>query len=158
MWRGLAALGALVAVLCSCGKSSPPMDGGDGTDLSDASSKALPDLSTESDDARETCDGAPDSSAAIRQELCTEMCGVDLQITCSGNPTMDLCVRNCMEQGAICTAEQSALFACVVAAGPAALECDQVTHFLVLRAGFCEMENADTVACFDATGGKPCMP
>jgi hypothetical protein len=60
---------------------------------------------------------------------------------------MDACVSKCVGAGSTCAVEETALFKCLVAAGPAALECDQPIQSVVLKEGYCVMENGALVAC-----------
>jgi hypothetical protein len=93
----------------------------------------------------------PDAGmAVIDRQLCTEVCQVFVQVTCPNQPTMEPCVDLCLEDAAICTAQGSAFYRCIVAGGPSALICNQVQELVIVRDGFCTQENSDLFDCLSS--------
>jgi len=153
---------AVVSVVVSafgCGSSADSARVGDfsrvgdggGDRVADATPDA-PDAAPDAGDDAGAADATVDGGLVITPELCAQWCQVMLQISCGDPPAMDDCVSQCVDgqPGAPCNPQAKEYFACIVAAGPQVLECDESQGFVTLKFGFCTEANDAFTSCLES--------
>lgn len=103
-------------------------------------------LSCSSGSSGSAGDAGMEAAADPSEALCSSMCTVVMQVACPDQPTMMDCVTECLGE-MTCPAQTKAYFACLVATGAVALECNQVVGGVVLKDGYCTKESADFLTC-----------
>jgi len=119
-----------------------------GADVGDSprGSDLAPD--TDPDTIPETMTDVPaESESGVGAQLCTEKCGVLVQIDCPDRPTLDDCVRDCVAMASVCPSTSTAYDECIVANGSAGLACDDVVERTVLLPQVCPQVQEDFIAC-----------
>ena len=153
---------AVVSVVVSalgCGSSADsarvgdfaPVGDGGGDRVADATADATG-AGPDAGDDRGATDATADGGLVISPELCAQWCQVMLQISCGDPPAMDDCVSQCVDgqPGAPCNPQAKEYFACIVAAGPQVLECDESQGFVTLKFGFCTEANDAFTSCLES--------